>query len=198
MKQGPHVLIILDGFGYRHAHEYNAVYEGHPEHFLRWLTEYPSTTLKASGVHVGLLPHMIGNSEVGHLTIGSGRVVNQPVTCNADEIQDGSFFKNPLLIERFKQLAQTKKRLHLMGLLSDAGVHSHIDHLLALIKMARMQGISSIIVHPFLDGRDVPPQSAAQYLTILEEALKPVKKWALLEQCMVVFMQWTGTTTGNE
>ncbi len=175
MQQGPHVLVILDGFGYRHAHDHNAVYEGHPEHFLRWVTKYPSATLKASGTHVGLLPHMIGNSEVGHLTIGSGRVTKQPVSVICDEIQDGTFFKNPLLIERFKQLARTKKRLHLMGLLSDAGVHSHIDHLVALIKMALMQGITSIVVHPFLDGRDVPPQSAAKYLKILEEALKPAK-----------------------
>lgn len=175
MKQGPHVLVILDGFGYRHAHDHNAIYEGHPENFLRWLTEYPSVTIKASGTHVGLLPHMIGNSEVGHLTIGSGRIIKQPVTLISDSIQDGSFFKNPLLIERFKKLAHSKKRLHLAGLLSDAGVHSHIDHLLALIEMAKMQGITSIVVHPFLDGRDVPPESAAQYLTILEKALKPIK-----------------------
>lgn len=175
MKQGPHVLVILDGFGYRHAHEYNAVYEGHPEHFLRWLTQYPSTTLKASGIHVGLLPHMIGNSEVGHLTMGSGRIIKQPVTIICDGIVDGSFFKSPLLIDRFKKLARSKKRLHLAGLLSDGGVHSHIDHLLALIKTAQMQGVTSIIIHPFLDGRDVPPESAAQYLQVLEEALKSVK-----------------------
>jgi 2,3-bisphosphoglycerate-independent phosphoglycerate mutase len=175
MQQGPHALIILDGFGYRHAHDHNAVYEGHPEHFLRWLTQYPSATLKASGVHVGLLPHMIGNSEVGHLTIGSGRVTKQPVAIFSDSIHDGTFFKNSLLIERFRKLARSKKKLHLMGLLSDAGVHSHIDHLLALIKMARMEGITSIVVHPFLDGRDVPPQSAARYLKMLENELKSVK-----------------------
>lgn len=175
MKQGPHVLVILDGFGYRHAHDYNAIYEGHPEHFLRWITQYPSALLKASGVHVGLLPHMIGNSEVGHLTLGSGRVIKQPVTLISEMIEDNSFFKNPLLTDHFKKIAYSKKRLHLMGLLSDAGVHSHIDHLLALIKMATMQGVTSIIVHPFLDGRDVPPQSAAQYLKILESALSTVE-----------------------
>lgn len=176
MKQGPHVLVILDGFGYRHAHDHNAIYEGHPEHFLRWLTEYPSATLEASGVHVGLLPHMIGNSEVGHLTIGAGRVLKQPVALISDEIHNGSFFKNPLLVERFRQTAQAKKRLHLMGLLSDGGVHSHIEHLLALINMAHMHGIEEIIVHPFLDGRDVPPESAAQYLQKVEKALSSVKR----------------------
>lgn len=176
MNQSPHVLIILDGFGYRHAHEHNAIYAAHPEHILRWQTEYPSTTLQASGTHVGLLPNMIGNSEVGHLTIGSGRIIKQPVSIIHEAIQDGSFFKNPHLIERFKEVARTKKRVHIMGLLSDGGVHSHILHLFALIKMAKMQGVEDIIIHPFLDGRDVPPQSAAQYLTELDELLKTTKR----------------------
>ncbi len=179
MQHGPHVLVILDGFGYRHAHDHNAIYEGHPEHFLRWLTQYPNTTLKASGVHVGLLPHMIGNSEVGHLTIGSGRIIQQPVSVISNQIHDGSFFHNPLLVDHFKKIARSKKRLHIMGLLSDAGVHSHIDHLLALITLAKMQGITSVVIHPFLDGRDVPPQSAAQYLTILEDKLKELKNGSI-------------------
>ncbi len=175
MKHGPHALVILDGFGYRHAHEHNSIYAARPEHILRLLSEYPSTTLKASGTHVGLLPHMIGNSEVGHLTIGSGRSIKQPVSLLHDAIADGSFFEYPLLKEHFKELAHHKKRLHLMGLLSDGGVHAHIDHLLALITLASQCGITDIIVHPFLDGRDVPPQSAARYLTQLEEALKKTK-----------------------
>lgn len=176
MRPGPHVLAILDGFGYRHAHENNAIYEAHPEHFLRWLTEYPHALLKASGVQVGLLPHMIGNSEVGHLTIGSGRIIKQPVAIFHEQIANGTFFENQLLKDRFNNLAKSKKRLHLMGLLSDAGVHSHIEHLLALITMARMHGVSSIIVHPFLDGRDVPPQSAATYLTELDKVLSQGKQ----------------------
>ncbi len=179
MRPGPHVLAILDGFGYRQSHDHNAIYTAHPAHFLRWRDEYPHALLKASGTAVGLLPHMIGNSEVGHLTIGSGRVIKQPVSIFHDMIADGSFFENPLLKERFKSIAHTKKRLHLMGLLSDAGVHSHIEHLLALITMARKQGISQIIVHPFLDGRDVPPKSAATYLVELEKALAETKQGSI-------------------
>jgi 2,3-bisphosphoglycerate-independent phosphoglycerate mutase len=128
MKQGPHALVILDGFGYRHAHDHNAIHEAHPEHYLRLLSQYPSATLKASGTHVGLLPHMIGNSEVGHLTIGSGRIIKQPVSIIHDAIADGSFFQYPLLVERFKEIAHKKQRLHLLGLLSDGGVHSHEEH----------------------------------------------------------------------
>ncbi len=172
MKHGPHVLIILDGFGYRHAHAYNAIYQAHPQHFLRWLTEYPHTNIEASGIHVGLLPHMIGNSEVGHLTIGTGRRIKQPVAIITDNINDGSFFKNPLLNNRFDALVNTPHTLHFMGLLSDAGVHSYLYHLKALITLAARKGISNVVVHPFLDGRDVGPKTAAKYLTELEEALQ--------------------------
>jgi 2,3-bisphosphoglycerate-independent phosphoglycerate mutase len=172
----PHVLVILDGFGYRHSPENNAIYQAHPDHFLKWLTQYPHTTLKASGTSVGLLPDMIGNSEVGHLTIGSGRVIKQAVSRIHTMIEDGSFFSNPLLTAKLKEIAGTKKRLHLMGLLSDAGVHSHIEHLCALIKMAGQLGVTNIYVHPFLDGRDVPPQSAAVYLEQTEKALKQIKQ----------------------
>lgn len=176
MKYGPHVLVILDGYGYRHEHDHNAIYEARPEHILRWINEYPSTTLKASGVHVGLLPHMIGNSEVGHLTIGSGRVIKQAVAHIHDDILNGSFFRNKQLIKNFTEIASTNRRLHIMGLLSDAGVHSRIEHLFALIKMAHAHGVKDIVVHPFLDGRDVPPQSAAYYLEQLENALKPIER----------------------
>lgn len=171
MKHGPHVLVILDGFGYRHAHDHNAIYHAHPIHFLQWLTEYPHTNIEASGIHVGLLPHMIGNSEVGHLTIGAGRRIQQPVAEITESIADGTFFTNPLLVKRFEELAATKNTLHLMGLLSDGGVHSHIAHLKALLQLAKQKNISRVVVHPFLDGRDVGPQTAALYLTKLEEEL---------------------------
>ncbi len=174
MKHGPHVLVILDGFGYRHAHDHNAIYHAHPKRFLTWLTQYPHTNIEASGVHVGLLPHMIGNSEVGHLTIGSGRRITQPVSEITESINDNSFFTNPLLVNRFEQLAHANKTLHLMGLLSDGGVHSYIYHLKALITLAAQKKITRVVVHPFLDGRDVAPQTAATYLTELEEALKQI------------------------
>ena len=175
MQSGPHVLAILDGFGHSIHHEHNAIYAAHPDHYVRWLLEYPHALLSASGTSVGLLPHMIGNSEVGHLTIGSGRIVQQPVSIFHKQIADGSFFQQPLLKERLKTIAHSKKRLHIMGLLSDAGVHSHSEHLFALIRMARMQGVSSIVVHSFLDGRDVPPQSAAIYLEQLAAVIREAK-----------------------
>jgi 2,3-bisphosphoglycerate-independent phosphoglycerate mutase len=171
MKQGPHLLVILDGFGYRKEHEFNAIYQAQPHWFTMMMAHYPHALLDASGSSVGLLPHMIGNSEVGHLTIGAGRHISQPVLQISQAIERGSFFKDPLLVKRFQELAHTKKRLHLMGLLSDGGVHSYMDHLLALIELAVSSGIETIIVHPFLDGRDVAPQSAAVYLTQLEKAL---------------------------
>lgn len=174
MDKGPHILIILDGFGYQQAHRYNAIYEAHPKYLQSWMTNEPHSLLHASGIFVGLLPHMIGNSEVGHLTLGSGRIVKQPILELHESIASGAFFKNPVLKKHFALLKREKKRLHLMGLLSDAGVHSHIDHLLALITMAHQEGVPSIVVHPFLDGRDTPPQSAAQYLELLENALTKV------------------------
>ena len=104
MKQGPHLLIVLDGFGYRHAHEYNAIYHAKAPHLLSWMEKYPHSTLHASGSFVGLLPHMIGNSEVGHLTLGSGRIVKQPILLLHEQIASGSFFHHSLLIERFSVL----------------------------------------------------------------------------------------------
>lgn len=171
MAQAPHVLIILDGFGYRQKADDNAIVKAHPANFTTWMSKYPHTTLSASGIYVGLLPHMIGNSEVGHLTMGSGRRILQPVAEITHQIDTGAFYTDKVLDKRFNELIGTSKRLHLMGLLSDAGVHSHIDHLKALIKLAQKKNFEQIIVHPFLDGRDVPPKTAAFYLTELEEAL---------------------------
>lgn len=175
MKNNPHVLVILDGFGYKIDRPYNAIYHGHADNFNRWIDQYPSCLLKSYGTHVGLLKGMIGNSEVGHLTIGSGRIIKQPVTQIHEALENRSFFQNPLLIQRFQELVITQKRLHIMGLLSDAGDHSHIEHLFAFLAMAVQQGIRDIIVHPFLDGRDVPPQSASLYLTQLEHVLNNLK-----------------------
>ncbi len=169
--QSPSALIILDGFGYSKEHEHNAIYAASPANFQHWLLTYPSALLKASGISVGLLDSMIGNSEVGHLTIGSGRIIKQPVAVLTDMINSGELFKNPLLLKRFKELKITGNTLHLMGLLSDAGVHSHEYHLYGLLNMAVAQGIKDIVVHPFLDGRDVPPKSAAYYLTKLDQLL---------------------------
>ncbi|MGC2310138.1 MAG: 2,3-bisphosphoglycerate-independent phosphoglycerate mutase [Candidatus Babeliaceae bacterium] len=174
MTTRPKALIILDGFGYRADPDYNAIYQAHPKNFNQWLKEYPWTILQAAGESVGLLPGMMGNSAAGHFTIGVGRIIKQPVTRITESIEDGSFFKDKLLIDHFKQVQKNKSTLHLMGLLSDAGVHSLEQHLYALLRMAAQHAISDIVVHPFLDGRDVPPRSAALYLEKLEYVLQEI------------------------
>jgi 2,3-bisphosphoglycerate-independent phosphoglycerate mutase len=172
MTKSPQMLVILDGFGYSQHHHCNAIYHAHPKTFNHLQKIFPSSLLKAYGTHVGLIKGMIGNSEVGHLTIGSGRIIKQPVALLHEAIDNGSFFNNPLLKQRFHQIALTGKTVHFMGLLSDAGVHSHEYHLFAFLKMAVLQGVQNIIVHPFLDGRDTPPRSASLYLSKLDDVLK--------------------------
>lgn len=166
------VLVILDGFGSRKNDAFNAIAHAKKPHLNTWLTSYPHATLQAAGEAVGLPKGYIGNSEVGHLTIGAGRVIQQPVSIINNAIEDGTFFTNPLLTQELDRLAHTKKKLHIMGLLSDAGVHSHEKHLYAFIKSAYDHGIRNIVIHPFLDGRDVLPKSAAIYLERLEHFLK--------------------------
>lgn len=163
MPTTPTALVILDGFGVRDDTESNAIYYAHKPTIDYFLTHYPHTILCADGVHVGLLPDMIGNSQVGHLTLGAGRVIPQALSQLHTMIDDGSFAQIPLLHRLFQQLARAGGRLHLMGLLSDAGVHSHEKHLYALLAVAQEYPLE-IFVHAFLDGRDVPPQSAQQYV----------------------------------
>lgn len=164
-------LVILDGFGYREAISYNAIFHANSPHYDEWMREYPHAVLHASGSYVGLPEGNIGSSEAGHLTIGLGRILQEPVTIINKAIENKSFFVNPLLINTLKKLKPTNS-LHVMGLLSDAGVHADLNQLYALLTVAKDQGISKIIVHPFLDGRDTPPQSAGQYLELLEQKLK--------------------------
>lgn len=167
----PTVLVILDGFGYSTEKQYNAIAAAQKKNLDTLWTTYPHTLLHASGKAVGLLPGYIGNSEVGHLTIGSGRITPQPSTIFHEDIRSGAFFKNSTLIDNLQQLAHTGKCLHLMGLLSDAGVHSHVELLYALLDAAVEQGVTNIAIHAFLDGRDTPPQSATSYLNALEKKL---------------------------
>lgn len=168
----PTVLIILDGFGYRTAKTDNAIALADTPNITAWFKKYPHAILQASGAAVGLPEGYIGNSEVGHLTIGAGRIVPQALTIINNAIHDRSFFTHPILVEKFKLLHETRQPLHIMGLLSDAGVHSHIDHLYAFLHAAKARGIHNIAVHSILDGRDVPPQSAAHYLEKLEHFLQ--------------------------
>lgn len=168
----PLVLMILDGWGIVPAGSGNAVSMARTPNLDKLFAQYPHSTLAASGEAVGLPDGQMGNSEVGHLNIGSGRIIYQELTRITKSIKDGDFFTNPVL---HNCMAQSKGHaLHLMGLVSDGGVHSHLNHLLALAEMAKREGVSRVFVHAFLDGRDVPPKSATVYLQQLEEGLAKI------------------------
>ncbi len=167
----PTALIILDGFGYRKEKEYNAIAQAQTPHLDGWFAHYPHTLLNASGTAVGLPDAVIGNSEVGHITIGTGRIIEQPITILNNAIADRSFFKNPTLVHALTTLRKTGNALHIMGLLSDGNVHSEARNLYAFIDAAHQHGIKYLYIHPFLDGRDAPPKSARTYLDQLDNAL---------------------------
>lgn len=173
-QSAPVALIILDGFGYRKDQEFNAIALAKTPHLDQWFAHYPHTLLQASGTAVGLPAGYMGNSEVGHMTIGAGRIIKQPVTRINKAIDDGSFFTNPTLISCLEQLRQHSNRLHIMGLLSDSGVHCLTKHIFAYLKAAHEHTIKEIFIHPILDGRDAPPQSAATYLTELDKAIQTI------------------------
>lgn len=162
------MLVILDGFGYSLQTYGNAIAHAQMPtwHFL--LKNYPNTLLVAAGEAVGLPEGFIGNSEVGHLTIGAGRIIPSSLKQINDAIDDGSFYKNPVITDAFERLKSSGRALHLIGLLSDGGVHSHEKHLYALLKIAHDSGLKKVFIHPLLDGRDVVPQTAALYLERLE------------------------------
>ncbi len=166
------VLIVLDGWGHSDRREGNAIAAASPECMNRLRREWPSALLDASGESVGLPPGYMGNSEVGHLCLGAGRVVAQDLARINRSIAAGEFARNPTLLAATAAAARSGAALHLMGLLSDAGVHSHIAHLEALIDLARAQGVGSLFVHAFLDGRDTPPRSALPYIERTEAHLK--------------------------
>jgi 2,3-bisphosphoglycerate-independent phosphoglycerate mutase len=170
----PIVLTILDGWGYRADTHGNAIAQARKPTYDRLLREYPNTLLRASEHFVGLPDGQMGNSEVGHLNLGAGRVVRMDMTRIDTAIADGSFFTDPTLL-RAMQLAQQKGRsLHLIGLLSDGGVHSHQRHLYALLRLAKQQGIELVFVHAFLDGRDTMPNSGLGYLEALEQQMREI------------------------
>ncbi|MGL5258123.1 MAG: 2,3-bisphosphoglycerate-independent phosphoglycerate mutase [Proteocatella sp.] len=163
----PVALIILDGFALVDKVEGNAVKAAKKPNFDNYYSKYPVTNLGASGLDVGLPDGQMGNSEVGHLNIGAGRIVYQELTRITKAIEDGDFFENPELVSAMKN-ASNGKALHLMGLLSDGGVHSHIDHLKGLLEMAKRHNIEKVYVHCFMDGRDTPPKSGLDYIKELE------------------------------
>lgn len=163
----PLVLMILDGWGHRPQAEGNAIAHAKKPHFDRLFNEYPHTLIVASGEEVGLPPGQMGNSEVGHLNIGAGRVVYQEFTRISKAIRTGEFTQNSVLREAMERVKDGSKALHLMGLLSDGGVHSHIEHLFALLEMAKELGVKQVFIHAVLDGRDVLPQSAKEFMSQL-------------------------------
>jgi len=169
MNVTPVLLLILDGFGYREDPDSNAILAARKPNWDRLWNEYPHTLINASEKFVGLPSHQMGNSEVGHLNIGAGRVVYQDLSRVDVDIEDGSFFTNPALSKAVALAKQNNSALHIMGLLSPGGVHSHENHILAMLEMAARNGLKTVYLHAFLDGRDTPPRSAAQSLRLLQD-----------------------------
>lgn len=170
MKDRPVALVILDGWGIPCV-DRCAVTEAKTANFTRLWRDYPHTSLDASAEAVGLMPGQMGDSNVGHLNIGAGRIVYQDIMRISRDIESGVFFRNPALLSAMKNAAEGSASLHLMGLVSDGGVHSLETHLFALLEMAKDNGVERAYVHAFLDGRDVPPRSAETYLGLLEDKI---------------------------
>lgn len=172
MQKKPRMLLILDGWGINNSDEGNAIAKAFKPNFDNYWSNCPHTMLSACGMDVGLPKGQMGNSEVGHMNIGAGRIVYQDFTRINKEIEEGNFFKNEAFIKAIDNAKKNNSDVHFLGLLSDGGVHSHIEHMEALLKLCKEQGIKNAYVHAFLDGRDVPPQSALEYIDRLETYMK--------------------------
>ena len=166
------MLMILDGFGENSNKEGNAVELANTPNIDKLMKNNPTTDIYTSGLNVGLPDGQMGNSEVGHTNIGAGRIVYQELTRITKSIEDGDFFSVPEFIDAINYCKQNNSKLHIMGLLSDGGVHSHMRHLYALLELAKRKGFEDVYVHCFLDGRDTPPASAENYIMQLEEKMK--------------------------
>ncbi|SFB28225.1 2,3-bisphosphoglycerate-independent phosphoglycerate mutase [Clostridium frigidicarnis] len=174
MSKKPVMLMILDGFGISDKVDGNAVRAAKKPNYDKYFNNYPHTQLAASGLEVGLPKGQMGNSEVGHLNIGAGRVIYQELTRITKEIEEGNFFKNETLNLAMDSAKEKGTALHLLGLLSDGGVHSHIDHLKGLLDMAKKKGLTKVYVHPFMDGRDVAPSSGKDFIVEIENYMKEI------------------------
>lgn len=170
----PLVLIIMDGYGLRDERNANAIKQANTPNIDRLWNNFPHTKLGASGLAVGLPDGQMGNSEVGHLNIGAGRTVYQDLTRISKAIEEGSFFNNEVFLNTIKYIKDNHKKLHLYGLLSDGGVHSHINHLFALLDLAKKEGLQEVYIHVFLDGRDVAPDSSIKYIKMLQEKIDEI------------------------
>ena len=172
MSKKTTVLMILDGYGLNDRKDHNAVAEANTPVMDKLMKEYPFVKGNASGMAVGLPEGQMGNSEVGHLNMGAGRIVYQELTRITKEIQDGTFFENPALVKAMENCKANDSALHIYGLVSDGGVHSHITHLYGVLEMAKKFDLKKVYVHCFLDGRDTPPASGKGYVEQLEEEMK--------------------------
>lgn len=170
----PVALIIMDGLGLRDTVAGNAVAQAKKPNLDRYLQQYPNSTLIASGEEVGLPEGQMGNSEVGHLNIGAGRIVYQDLTRISKSIRDGEFFNNETMVAAVRSAKANNKKLHLYGLLSDGGVHSHIEHIFAMLDLAKKEDLQEVYIHAFLDGRDVAPDSAKGFIERLIAKIEEV------------------------
>jgi len=214
-KQGPLALIIIDGWGYSPARDGNAIALAETPFYDELREKYPHTLLEAHGSRVGLPAGVMGNSEVGHLNIGSGRVVRMDVSLVDHEIETGAFFENQPLARVMDDVKQRGTALHLLGLISDGQVHSSLTHLYALLQMAKQRGLSRVFVHCFLDGRDTPPASAVQYIAAFQRKMEELqvgeiaslvgryyamdrdKRWERTRLAYDLLVEGIGTTTTN-
>ena len=215
MSKAPVALIILDGFALRDETKGNAVAHAKKPNFDRYWNKYPHATLRADGEFVGLPEGQMGNSEVGHMNIGAGRIVYQSLTRVNVAIREGEFDKNETFLNAMDHVKKNGTNLHLFGLLSDGGVHSHIEHMYALLKLAAKEGVKNVYVHGFLDGRDVGPQTAEKYIKATEEVIKEAgvgefatisgryysmdrdNRWERVEKCYRAMVYGEGPTYTN-
>ncbi|MFH1027986.1 MAG: 2,3-bisphosphoglycerate-independent phosphoglycerate mutase, partial [Pseudomonadota bacterium] len=177
------MLMILDGWGINPSHDGNAVYLAGTPNLNKLMQEYPHTQLLCSGEAVGLPNGIMGNSEVGHLNIGAGRIIYQDILRIDLAIRDGSFFKNEAIVELINDVVDRSASLHLMGLVSDGGVHSQLNHLLALLDLTRKKGVRKVFVHAILDGRDTPPDSGVTYVKTVQDHLHAHHHGAIATIC---------------
>ena len=173
------ILLILDGWGYRKEVQHNAIALSDPKNFNYLWDTFPRTLLSASGEKVGLPKGQMGNSEVGHTNIGAGRVVYQDLLKINKAVDSGLIYKNKQFLDFLSTVKNRTGRLHLMGLLSDGGVHSHINHLKELLGVAKKSGIKEVYIHAFMDGRDTPPNSGINYIKDLENLISIMSDSAL-------------------
>jgi 2,3-bisphosphoglycerate-independent phosphoglycerate mutase len=214
IKKRPVLLLILDGYGISRNKQGNAIAAARTPNMDRLFSTYPHCELESSGESVGLPEGQMGNSEVGHLNIGAGRIVYQDLTKITKSIREGEIKKNRVLLDAMRNVKSSVSSLHFMGLLSDGGVHSHISHLYALLALAKEQGISKVYVHAFLDGRDVPPKSALNYIADAQIKMKDLggefatisgryyamdrdKRWDRVEKAYNAMTRGDGETAEN-